>query len=304
VTPGPQTAGGAPAEVIAIVNTPVLKFGGLTLQGKQRFGPHEAELLEECRRADSVNGVYRLIELRRNEARAERLREVAADFILPLKQQGCVPVVVVSAFDWATDKLQQLAACVHAEPNDREYARLLMSGELRASSALAMVLECFDCPANSLTGREAGVRTTPQYVDALIEQVDPTNARRLIERGVIPIVAGFQGFFLDESTGREDVAILGRGGSNLTAVAIADALGQTECTMLTNVDGLYDKDPNLHPDARKIEAIGAVELLGWHPFPQVIQREAVLYACERQVDIWIRDGFDPDLPGTRITCRD
>jgi len=282
---------------------PVLKFGGLTLQGANRFGPHEDRLLEECRRQESVNEIYRLLAMRRNLARAQRLRELCRDFILPLREEGVVPVVVVSAFDWATDKLEHLAAAVDDEPDPREFARLLMSGELRANSALAMALRAVGCPAYSLTGREAGVETTPQAVDALVDHVDEEYLVSLLRAGVVPVVAGFQGHYWDERSHRDEVSILGRGGSNLTAVAIADALGQPECTMFTNVDGLYDKDPLKHKDARKLSSIHATQLLNWDPFPQVIQREAVVYAHERGIDVWIRDGFDPQVPGTRIICR-
>lgn len=281
---------------------PVLKFGGLTLQGRERFGPDEPALLEECRQLESVNAIYRHIETRRNQARAKRLREIAERFILPFTTDGVIPVVVVSAFDWTTDKLQQLAYCVHEEPDDREYARLLMSGELRANSALAMVLQCMDCPACSLTGHEAGINTTPQHVDALVRRVHAGYSRSLIERGVVPVIAGFQGYFHNPKLGRNDVSILGRGGSNLTAVALAHALGQSECIMFTDVDGIYDKDPRRHADARKLPQVKASDLLEWDPFPQVIQKEAVQFAVNRRVNIWIRDGFDADAPGSLIVC--
>ncbi len=282
---------------------PVLKFGGLTLQGKNRFGPGEERLLEECRHADNVNDLYRLLASRRNLARAHRLHEVCRDFILPLREQGLVPAVVVSAFDWATDKLEQLAACIDASPEPREHARLLMSGELRANASLAMALEAVGCPAYSLTGREAGIETTPQPENALIARVEAQYLGEILRRGIVPVVAGFQGHYFSETAQRDEVSILGRGGSNLTAVAIAAALHQPDCVMLTNVDGVYDRDPNLHADARKLETIAAAELLTWDPFPQVIQREAVEYACACGVDIWIRDGFDAGVPGTRIICR-
>jgi len=281
----------------------VLKFGGLTLQGRDRFGPDEEGLLAQCRAATSVNEMYRLIEERRNRARAQRLRRICSDYILPLTQVGTMPVVIVSAFDWATDKLQQLAMCVHEQPDEREYARLLMSGELRANTALAMALHCMGCPAYSLTGREAGVLTSPQPVDAVIEHVEGMYLAQLVERGIVPVIAGFQGYYSDQATQREEVSVLGRGGSNLTAVAIAHALGQTECVMLTNVDGLYDKDPNTYADARKLDHIDGQQLLTWEPFPQVIQREAVEYALRCGVDIWIRDGFDASARGTLIACR-
>ena len=86
---------------------------------------------------DAIEADYRLLAERRNTARARRLHHVAREFILPLKAQGMVPVVVVSAFDWATDKLEQLAAALSSHPAPREYALLLMSGELRASAAMA-----------------------------------------------------------------------------------------------------------------------------------------------------------------------
>jgi len=286
-----------------IARIPVLKFGGRTLQGRQRFGPHEDRLLEECRQAERVNDIYRLLAQRRNNARAARLREVATDYILPLRRQGLVPVVVVSAFDWATDKLEQLAACIGSAPNPYEYARLLMSGELRANSALALTLHSLRCPARSLTGREAGIITQDGAVNATIKMVDTANIAGLIDREIVPIVAGFQGYYYDESTGRDEVSVLGRGGSNLTAVALAAALGQPEATMCTDVDGLYDADPKRDENAQRIEQITGAELLGWDQFPTVIQRASVEYAIEQQVDIIIRSGFESDLPGTRIICR-
>ena len=283
---------------------PVMKFGGVTLQGIKRFGADEDRLLDEARRQEDLNEMYRLLAARRNLARAQRLEEVARDFVLPCCADGTVPLVVVSAFDWATDKLEQLAAAISNEPDPREYARLLMSGELRANAALAIALVDAGHTARSLTGREAGIVTDKRHVGALVERVDSRMVNSLLERNIIPVVAGFQGFYYDEEEGRDEVSILGRGGSNLTAVALADALGQTECTMFSNVDGIYDRDPNRHSDARKLDEVKASELLTWKPFPQVIQKEAVLYAVERGVDIWIADGFDPKKTGTLIRCRE
>jgi len=280
-----------------------MKFGGVTLQGINRFGADEPRLLDECRRQDDLNEMYRLLASRRNVARAQRLEEVARDFVIPCCEKGAVPVVVVSAFDWATDKLEQLAASISPNPDPREYARLLMSGELRANAALAITLVEAGHTARSMTGREAGIVTDKRHVGALVEHVEPGHLNSLLERKIIPVVAGFQGYYHDDVEQRDEVSILGRGGSNLTAVALADALDQTECTMFSNVDGIYDKDPNRHDDARKLEEIRADELLSWDPFPQVIQREAVLYAVARGIDIWIADGFDPHKAGTLIRCR-
>ncbi|MGC9319269.1 MAG: hypothetical protein ACP5KN_14650 [Armatimonadota bacterium] len=281
---------------------PVMKFGGISMQGKNRFGPDEDRLLEECRRLREVNEIYRLLAQRRNAARARRLAQVARDFILPLTRDGLVPVVVVSAFDWATDKLDQLAASITSEPSPREYARLLMSGELRANSALAMTLEEKRCPARSMTGREAGIVTCGGPVDAGIARVESQHVRELVAKGIVPVVAGFQGYYNDADSGRDEVSILGRGGSNLTAVALAHALEQDSCTMFTDVDGVYDCDPNIHDDACKLDEVTVEDLLQMDPFPQVIQRESLEYAREQGINVWIRSAFEPERRGTLIIC--
>jgi aspartate kinase len=276
----------------------------LTLQGQNRYGPDEARLLEECKRQNKVNEIYRLLAQRRNIARAHRLHQVAREFIVPLRAQGMVPVVVVSAFDWATDKLEQLAAALSENPAPREYARLLMSGELRANSSLAIVLEDLGCRARSMTGREAGLVTTPTPIGALMDSVNKAYLLDLLEMEIVPVVAGFQGFFYDKETGRDETSILGRGGSNLTAVALAAALGESEATMFSDVDGVYDKDPRAFEDAVKLPQVRASELFTWDPFPQVIQKEAVQYAVEQGINIWIRSGVQADRPGTLIVCRE
>ncbi len=281
---------------------PVLKFGGRTLQGYERFGPGEDRLVEECCGLGDANQIYRLLEQWRNRARAKRLREIAEGYVIPLCEEGVTPVIVVSAFDWATDKLDQLSAYISPNPSDREYARLLMSGELRANSSLAMALEAMGCPAYSMTGREAGIRTTGGVVGALIESVDSEYILELIDWGIVPVVAGFQGYCREVKTGRDQVSVLGRGGSNLTAVALAAALGQSEATMCSDVDGIYDRDPSVHEEARKLGEVDGRELLEWPKFPQVIQREAVEYALQQKVDIWVRSGFDPQVSGTRVVC--
>ncbi len=286
-----------------MTDIPIIKFGGTSMQGRNRFGPDEGRLLEEIRRMESINEVYRALAQRRNSARARRLSEVARQFIMPLRDNGTVPVVVVSAFDWATDKLEHLAAAISSQPDPREYARLLMSGELRANSALAMTLVEKGCKAQSLTGREAGIVTRGGPVDALIEQVDAARLHELTDGGTVPVVAGFQGYYWDEELRRDQVSILGRGGSNLTAVALASALGQTECTMFSDVDGVYSCDPRMHGEkARKLDRVAAGELLAMEECPQIIQEEALRYACERGVSIWIRSAFEPEKEGTLITC--
>jgi len=282
----------------------VMKFGGTTMQGPLKFGPDEDGLLDECLRQSSVHDIYQLLAVRRNQARAQRLREIAKKFVLPAVTAESVPVVVVSAFDWATDKLAQFAATISASPVPREYARLLMSGELRANASLAMTLEDLGARAQSLTGREAGIVTDGRPTRALVERVEPDYVQSLVDRHVIPVVAGFQGYYWDEEWQRNEVSILGRGGSNLTAVALAHYLGLPECTMFSDVDGVYDKDPNVHgSDAQRLDEVPAEELFTWPRFPQVIQKESVEFAVSKGVDIWIRDGNDATRSGTLIRCR-
>lgn len=283
---------------------PVLKFGGRTLQGIRRFGPDEERLLKTCKEQDSVNDIYRLLAERRNVARSQRLHQIARDFIKPLMDKGHTPVLVVSAFDWATDKLSQLAACLCPDPYPREYARLLMSGELRASAALSITLRAIGIHARSLTGREAGIVTQSGPVDGIIAKVHKGYIMEMLDNNIAPVVAGFQGYYYDVEHQRDEVSILGRGGSNQTAVALADALDQPECTMFTDVDGVYDKDPNQYDDARKLDLINGREMVEWDSFPKIIQKEAVEYALDEEVNIWVRSGFDADLSGTQIVCRD
>jgi aspartate kinase len=281
-----------------------MKFGGTTLQGDVTLdtAQHHA-LLEECRQRENVEDMYQDTARCRMRIRAHRMFEVADEFIIPQRRERRVPVVVTSAFGWATDKWKEFAGHISGEPDPREYARLQMAGELRSNAGLALALREKGYAAKSLTGREAGIRTTPQYVDAVIEDVDPTYIKHLVDNDIIPVVAGFQGFFHDERTGRDEVSILGRGGSNLTAVALAKALGQRECCMYSDVDGVYDRDPRQNPDARKFAEIYAEDLLNIEPFPRVIQRQAVLFAMEHAIDIWIKSGTEPGKPGTLIICR-
>ncbi len=315
-----------------LLSTPVVKFGGKTLQGLKRFGEDAERLIGLCKQAtapDDIAEIYSKLAAARNRARARRLAEVARRFVAPLYNENQVPVVVVSAFDVATEKLEWLAAeiacaCVNelcparkakeersaARLAPREFARLLMSGELRANSALAMALEFLGYPAKSLTGREAGIVTrvgNVEYgpaVDAMIQTVHEGYLLELVTQHVIPVVAGFQGYYPDPETGRDEVSILARGGSNLTAVALADALGEDECTMFSDIDGVYDRDPRKYPDAKKFEPEVKARILFELPeFPNVIQQEALAYAVYRNIDIWIRSGFDPDVPGTKIICK-
>lgn len=283
---------------------PVMKFGGTTLQGAfDKESPEYAELMELSRKEGDLERLYQAAAQRRIEVRAQRLKDVAQQFIIPHVREGRIPVVVTSAFGWATDKWKFLAEALSDKPDPREYARLQMAGELRSNSALALALRAMGYKAKSLTGREAGVRTTPQFVDAHVaEDLELRNINLMVAEGVIPVVAGFQGFFTDPTTQRNEVSILARGGSNLTAVALAWALDQRECCMYSDVDGLYDRPPE-EPGAVLLAEAWAEDVLEMRPYPQVIQKEALRFALEKGVDIWIKNGAVAGRAGTRIICR-
>jgi len=188
-------------------------------------------------------------------ADAERIKDVARR-IVQTKDAGNQVVVVVSAMGDTTDKLMEMAARITDHPDMREIDVLLATGEQQSMALLAMALESMDCPAISLSGAQAGIRTDAAYSRARIMKIDPWRVVRELGKGNIVIVAGFQGV----SEG-EDVTTLGRGGSDTTAVALAASLKAEECQIYTDVEGVYTCDPHLVPGARKLDEIGYEEML-------------------------------------------
>jgi aspartate kinase len=167
------------------------------------------------------------------------------------------PVVgVVSAMGDTTDELIALARQVSPEPSDRELALLLSTGETVTCTLLTMALHAMGYKATALTGFQAGIRTNPTPTKAQILDIDPTRIRRELDGGAIAVVAGYQGW-----TEAMDITVLGRGGSDTTAVALAVALQADRCEILKDVDGIFTADPRLVPEARKLEAISYQEIL-------------------------------------------
>src|SRR5688572_22151649 len=145
------------------------------------------------------------------------------------------PVVgVVSAMGDTTDELIALARQVSPEPSDRELALLLSTGETVTCTLLTMALHAMGYKATALTGFQAGIRTNPTPTKAQILDIDPTRIRRELDGGAIAIVAGYQGW-----TEEMDITVLGRGGSDTTAVALAVALQADRCEILKDVDGIF-----------------------------------------------------------------
>ena len=178
-----------------------------------------------------------------------------AKHVIETKNSGDQPVVVVSAMQGQTDYLLGLAREAKGDTNGRELAKLLFTGEVVSSTLLAMALKNEGYDSVSLTGAEAGIMTDKNYTRARILNVEPKRIFQEIEEGKIVIVAGFQG-----STEEMDITTFGRGGSDITAVILAAALG-VRCEIYHDVAGVYTADPHLVAEARLLAEIGYEEML-------------------------------------------
>ncbi len=218
-----------------------------------------------------------------------------ADRIRSDYENGNDVVVVVSAMGKSTDKLIALAREVHADPNDREYDQLLSTGEQISISILAMALHHLGVKAVSMTGAQAGIRTDASHTKAKITGIDPVRVREKLDQGHVVIVAGFQGM-----NPASDVATLGRGGSDLTAVAMAAALKADRCQIFTDVDGVYTADPRVVPNARKLDAIAFDEMLELASLgAKVLQSRSVEFAKKYGVPLEVLTSFERK-PGTIV----
>ena len=153
-------------------------------------------------------------------------------------------VVVVSAMSGVTDKLIKLAKEVHPVPSEREMDMLLATGEQTTIALTAMALHSLGVPAVSLTGAQAGIVTDGVHTKAKIHNITPKQSIEFLDEGNVVIVAGFQG-----ETPEGQITTLGRGGSDLTAIALAAALKADLCQIYTDVDGVYTADPRIVPNA-------------------------------------------------------
>jgi aspartate kinase len=205
-------------------------------------------------------------------------------------------VVVVSAMGKTTDGLLTLAHQVAPTPDPRELDMLLATGEQVTIALLAMALQMRGLRARSFTGVQAGIRTDRAHSAARIAQITPERVRAALDAGEIAVVAGFQG--LSEA---EEITTLGRGGSDLTAVALAAALKADVCEIYTDVDGVYTADPNVVADARKLPRVAYDEMLEMASLgAKVLQARSVEFAKKYGVTVHVRSTFKPD-PGTLVT---
>jgi len=188
-------------------------------------------------------------------ADADKIRNVACRIAASFKK-GKKVVVVVSAMGDTTDDLIELANKINPNPMAREMDLLLSTGEIVSSTLLAMALHAMGFKAIALSGQQAGISTDSAFSRARITGVEPERIIKELDKGNIVIVAGFQGITPDN-----DIATLGRGGSDTTAVALAASLKAGVCEIYTDVEGVYTADPRLVPKARKLEVIGYEEML-------------------------------------------
>lgn len=227
----------------------------------------------------------------------ERIQNVA-EIIKKFKNQGDDIVAVVSAMSGETNKLIEYAEHFSKTPNAAEVDMLLSSGERVTSALLSIALNEQGYPTTSMSGREAGIFTTSEHTYARIEKIDTTNMDNAIKDNKIIIVAGFQGVNIENSR----VTTLGRGGSDLTAVALAGALKADLCEIYTDVDGIYTTDPRIEPKAKKLEKISYDEMLELASLgAKVLQNRSVEMAKKLDVNLVSRSSFSPDIEGTLIT---
>src|SRR5213595_1982852 len=216
----------------------------------------------------------------------ERVQKVARR-LLETQCQGCQVVAVISAMAGVTDNLLKLAHQISPHPIQRELDILLSTGEHAATALTTMAVNALGGRAISLTGAQAGILTDRNHSTARIANISPKQIHELLSDGYIVIVAGFQG-----QTPEGETTTLGRGGSDLTAIALAGALNADACQIFTDVDGVFTCDPQLIGDAKKIDEISYDELLKMASAgSKVMQSRAVEFAKKFGVEFEVRSSL-------------
>ena len=185
----------------------------------------------------------------------ERIQNVAQRLI-ETQREDCQVVAIISAMAGVTDNLIKLAHAVSPHPTERELDILLATGEHAATALTAMAINARGGKAISLTGAEAGILTDRTHAKARIANISPRQIHELLADDYIVIVAGFQG-----QNAEGETTTLGRGGSDLTAIALAGALNADACQIFTDVDGVFTCDPRVVTEAKKLDEIAYDELL-------------------------------------------
>ena len=229
----------------------------------------------------------------------ERIKKIA-ERIARLRKEKIDIVVVVSAMAGETDKLLAMANQISAIGKDRDMDLLLSSGERVSCALLSMALDSIGCPAISMTGRQIGLLTDNSHTKARIKEVDTNRAIKSLEDGQVVVVAGFQG--INE---HGDVTTLGRGGSDTSAAAIAVALKAERCEIYTDVDGVYTADPNVVPNAHKMNRVSYDEMLEMSSLgAKVLQFRCVEFCKKYDMPLIVKSSLVEDSKGTLICKED
>lgn len=226
--------------------------------------------------------------------------EAVADHILSSLTNHKRILVVVSAMGDHTNALLAEAHSIHPAPPSRELDLLLSAGERISMALLSMAIAARGGASRSFTGSQSGIITDETHGDARILKVIPHRILRAFEQVPIVIVAGFQGV----SSISKDVTTLGRGGSDLTAIALASELRANSCELYKDVDGVYSGDPHRIANARKIGYLSWEQMsqLSWCG-ANVIHGRAVDLAAKQNLSFWIKSSFNPTKSGTLISCQ-
>ena len=228
----------------------------------------------------------------------ERIRAVA-ERVKRFRQNGDDVVVVVSAMSGETNRLSALASEMSSSPAAKELDVLLASGEQVTIALLSMAIHELGLDARSFLGSQVRILTNSNYSKARIEHIEQEPLRNALAAGQVPIVAGFQGVTSDG-----EVTTFGRGGSDTTAVALAAALGVTECQIYTDVDGVYTTDPRIVQDARRLETVTFEEMLELASLgSKELHPRSVEFAGKYNVALRVLSSFE-EGPGTLITTEE
>ncbi len=231
-------------------------------------------------------------------ADAERIRAVA-DRVARSRRAGDEVVVVVSAMGKTTDGLIRLADDVSSVQPGREIDMLLTSGERISMALVCMALAELGVEAESFTGSQAGILTDTDHTKAKILEITPRRLQEALARGVVPVVAGFQGV----ST-TNDITTLGRGGSDTTAVALAAALCADRCEIYTDVSGVFSTDPRIVREARRLDSVSFEEMMEIAATGgKVLALRSVEFARNHHVPLYVCSSFTWE-PGTWVTEED
>ena len=231
-------------------------------------------------------------------ANLDRIRN-AAERVKRAYDAGDQVTVVVSAMSGDTNRLVGLVQDASRLHDAREYDNVVASGEQVTCGLMAIVLQQMGVPSRSFLGWQVPIKTDDAHGRARIRDIDPANLAARMEKGIVPVVAGFQGV-----TDSGSVTTLGRGGSDTSAVALAAALGADRCDIFTDVDGVYTCDPRIVTKARKLDRITYEEMLEMASLgAKVLQTRSVELAMNHRVRVQVLSSF-VDEPGTLVVDED